>query len=165
MTTATLHTFRTNIDIPDKQRHEVIELLNQRLADAADLKSQTKYAHWNVKGMHFQQLHELFDEVAEHLEAHTDLIAERITALGGVARGTARQAAAYSSLPEYQLEAVEGEEHVSALVTRLGKYANETRAGIDTADRLGDKATADLLTEIVREADKDLWFLEAHLQQ
>lgn len=164
MTTATLHSFRTNIGLPEKQRHEVIELLNQRLADAADLKSQAKYAHWNVKGMHFQQLHELFDEVATHVEAHTDLIAERVTALGGVARGTARLAAANSSLPEYQLEAVDGEEHVSALVTRVAKYANEVRTGIDTAARLGDQGTADLLTEIVREADKDLWFLEAHLQ-
>ncbi len=164
MTTATQHSFRTNIDIPEKQRHELIDLLNQRLADAADLKSQIKYAHWNVKGMHFQQLHELFDEVAAHVEAHTDLIAERITALGGVAHGTARQAAAHSSLPEYQLEAVDGEEHLSAVITRVAKYANAVRGGIDSASRLGDQATADLFTEVVREADKDLWFLEAHLQ-
>ncbi|HTK94394.1 MAG TPA: DNA starvation/stationary phase protection protein Dps [Terriglobales bacterium] len=165
MTTATVHSFRTNIDIPEKQRHELIELLNRRLADAADLKSQIKYAHWNVKGMHFQQLHELFDEVAAHVEAHTDLIAERITALGGVAHGTARQAAENSSLPEYQLDAVDGEEHVSAVVTRLAKYANAVRNGIDAAGRLADQATADLFTEVVREADKDLWFLEAHLQK
>ena len=165
MTTATHHIFRTNIDIPERQRQEVVELLNQRLADAADLRSQTKYAHWNVKGMHFQQLHELFDAIAAHLEAHIDLIAERITALGGTARGTVRQAAASSNLPEYQLEAIDGEEHVSALATRLGKFANEVRAAIDDADRQNDKATADLLTEVVREADKDLWFLEAHLQR
>jgi starvation-inducible DNA-binding protein len=165
MTIATQHSFRTNIDIPEKQRHELIDVLNARLADAADLKSQIKYAHWNVKGMHFQQLHELFDEVAAHVEAHTDLIAERITALGGVAHGTARQAAANSSLPEYQLDAVDGEEHVSAVVARVAKYANAVRNGIDAASRLSDQATADLFTEVVREADKDLWFLEAHLQK
>jgi starvation-inducible DNA-binding protein len=165
MTTATQHSFRTNIDIPEKQRHELIDILNARLADAADLKSQLKYAHWNVKGMHFQQLHELFDSVAAHVEAHVDLIAERITALGGVAHGTLRQAAASSSLPEYHLEAVDGEEHLSAIVARVAKYANAVRHGIDDAGRQGDQATADLFTEVVREADKDLWFLEAHLQK
>jgi DNA-binding ferritin-like protein len=32
------------------------------------------------------------------------------------------------------------------------------------AHQLGDDGTGDLLTEIVRQADKDLWLLEAHLQ-
>jgi starvation-inducible DNA-binding protein len=165
MTTATLHSFRTNIDIAENHRHDLIAILNQRLADAADLKSQIKYAHWNVKGMHFQQLHELFDAVATHIEAQVDTIAERITALGGVAHGTVRQAAATSTLPEYQVDATDGEEHLSAVIARVAKYVNAARHDIDQAARLGDQATADLFTEIVRDTDKDLWFLEAHLQK
>ncbi len=165
MTTATQHSFRTNIDIPETHRHDLIDALNARLADAADLKSQVKYAHWNVKGMHFQQLHELFDEVATHIDAQVDTIAERITALGGIAHGTARQAAANSTLPEYQLSAVDGEEHLSAVIARVAKYVNNVRRDIDQASRLGDQATADLFTEIACDTDKDLWFLEAHLQK
>ncbi len=157
-------TFHTSIDIPEKKRQEIIDLLNARLADTLDLKTQAKQAHWNVKGREFFQLHELFDSVATHLEAHSDLIAERVTVLGGTALGTARIAAAASSLPEYDLDATKGEEHVRALVQRLAKLAAGVRKGIDQANDLGDLATADLFTEIVRDADKDLWFLEAHLQ-
>lgn len=156
--------FPTSIDIPEKKRQEVIDLLNARLADTLDLKTQAKQAHWNVKGKEFFQLHELFDSVATHLEEATDLIAERVTALGGTALGTARIAAAASSLPEYDLDAVKGEEHVKALVQRLSKLATGVRKAIDQAGELGDQGTADLFTQVVREADKDLWFLEAHLQ-
>lgn len=164
MPTATHASFRTSVDLPETKRQEVIALLNARLADTIDLKTQAKQAHWNVKGKDFFQLHELFDQVAAHLEAHSDLIAERVTALGGAALGTARLAAANSVIKEYDLEAVDGPEHVRALSERLAKLANGARAAIDTASQLGDQGTADLFTEIVRAADKDLWFLEAHLQ-
>ena len=86
--------FATRIDIPADQRTRLVSLLNQRLADSFDLMSQTKFAHWNVKGPNFISLHKLFDELAELLEGHVDEIAERATALGGVAMGTVRQAAA-----------------------------------------------------------------------
>jgi starvation-inducible DNA-binding protein len=166
MATATQNkTFRTSVNLKDNTRQEIIQLLNARLADTLDLKLQTKHAHWNVKGSDFIQLHELFDDVAAHLEAHSDLIAERITAIGGVANGTTRQAAAASSIPEYDLNAVDGLAHVAALVERLSKLTNQARGDIDRADDLGDKGTSDLLTQIVRDADKDLWFLEAHLQR
>lgn len=92
------------------------------------------------------------------------MLAERATALGGVANGTARQAAANSQLPEYPLAAVTGEEHVHAVVERLAKFARLVRGDIEQTTRLGDQSTADLLTEISRETDKDLWLVEAHLQ-
>ena len=155
--------FKTSIDIPERRRVELIALLNARLADTLDLKLQTKHAHWNVKGPEFQHLHELFDQIAARLEAHSDTIAERVTALGGTANGTARQIAAASSLAEYDLHATAGAEHVRALVARLSRLGAGVRAAIDESTRLGDLATADLFTEIARAADKDLWFLEAHL--
>ncbi|MGE0407256.1 MAG: DNA starvation/stationary phase protection protein Dps [Candidatus Korobacteraceae bacterium] len=166
MTTATQNRlFRTGVHLPEAKRQQLIELLNARLADASDLKTQTKFAHWNVKGTDFFQLHELFDTIATHLEAHVDLIAERVTALGGVANGTARQAASTSSIPEYDLHATTGEEHVRALTERLGVWAAAVRKSIKSADEAGDIATSDLLTEILREAEKDLWFVEAHIQR
>jgi starvation-inducible DNA-binding protein len=155
--------FKTSLDIPEKRRAELIALLNARLADTLDLKLQTKHAHWNVKGAQFQQLHELFDAIAGRLEEHSDLIAERVTALGGTANGTTRQVAAASALAEYDLDATAGTEHVKALASRLARLAAAVRAAIEESTRLGDLSTADLFTEISRAADKDLWFLEAHL--
>ena len=165
MATATTEVrFSSSVKLSEDTKSKVIEILNARLADTVDLKTQVKHAHWNVKGIHFFQLHELFDSIAAHLEDQSDLIAERVTQLGGVASGTARQAAADSTINEYDFNAVKGEDHVRALVQRLGTLANAARKAIDDTGKLGDQATADVFTEITRAADKDLWFLEAHLQ-
>jgi starvation-inducible DNA-binding protein len=156
--------FISGVAFSKDTKSKLIDLLNARLADTIDLKTQIKHAHWNVKGAQFHQLHLLFDDVASHVDEAADLIAERAVQLGGIAHGTARIAAATSAIPEYDLNAVDGHDHLKALVARLGKLANASRDAIDEADKLGDKATSDIFTEIVRAADKDLWFLEAHLQ-
>ena len=85
--TATLNraTFTSKIDFTQTQRDELVRLLNQQLADTADLHSQAKQAHWNVKGMNFYSLHLLFDQLALSIEPYIDTLAERITTLGGVA--------------------------------------------------------------------------------
>ena len=155
--------YSTRIDLAEDIRVKAIETLNQTLAATLDLKTQTKQAHWNVKGMNFYQLHLLFDEMATELEEYVDMVAERITALGGVAMGTARIAAADSIIPEYALDAVTGAEHIDALADRYAKYAKHLRDKIDATDEIGDADTADLYTEISRTIDKRLWFLEAHL--
>src|SRR3954467_9194113 len=107
--------FKTKNDIPETTRVKVVELLNARLADAIDLQTQTKQAHWNVKGPAFIALHELFDKVNEDAEDYVDEIAERAVQLGGVAEGTARVVAKRSSLAEYPVAAVDGRDHVRAL--------------------------------------------------
>lgn len=156
-------TFKTKNDLAPEVRKKAIDLLNQHLADASDLYSQTKQAHWNVKGMHFYQLHLLFDTLADAVEEYIDLIAERATALGGTALGTVRMAAASSRLPEFPLTAVDGQQSVEALVARFAGLAKTSRAAIDAASDFGDADTADLFTEVSRGLDKHLWFLETHL--
>ncbi|HUR36969.1 MAG TPA: DNA starvation/stationary phase protection protein Dps [Terriglobales bacterium] len=157
--------FDSSINIDEGTRSQVIGILNQRLADVIDVQYQAKFAHWNVKGKDFYQLHLLFDTIAEHLEEAADSIAERITALGGRANGTIRQSAANSSVPEYDTELIEGMAHVSALAERLATVANAGRDTAEETDELGDMVTSDLFTEIVGIADKDLYFLESHLQR
>src|SRR3989454_8101941 len=92
--------YETENDISQNRRVEISALLNQHLADALDLQTQMKQAHWNVKGPHFIGLHELFDKIDEAVEAYVDLIAERIVRLGGIAEGTAPVGAARSRVGE-----------------------------------------------------------------
>ena len=156
--------FKTKNDIPEATRVKVVELLNARLADCIDLQTQTKQAHWNVKGPNFIALHELFDQINEDVEDYVDDIAERAVQLGGIAEGTARMVAKRSSLAEYPAMAVDGRSHVEALSSALAAFGAAARKGIDQANELGDLDTADLFTEISRGIDKWLWFVEAHLQ-
>jgi starvation-inducible DNA-binding protein len=156
--------YETMNDLPKPARIALIQLMNQRLADAVDLQSQVKQAHWNVKGPSFIALHELFDDVDEAVESYVDLIAERIVQLGGVAEGTVRVSASRTRLPEYPLAIAEGMAHVEALARALSSFGESARATIDEAAALDDADTADIFTEISRGLDKWLWFVEAHSQ-
>jgi len=105
---ATTKMFKTQNDIPTATRREMITMLNQELADMSDLYSQTKQAHWNVKGEQFISLHKLFDEFAAALTDYVDDIAERAVQLGGTAMGTNRMSAAETRLKEYPSAAMAG---------------------------------------------------------
>jgi len=156
--------YSTKNDLPEATRVEAIGLLNQRLADAVDLKTQCKQAHWNVKGPAFIALHKLFDDINGAVEEYGDLLAERVVQLGGVAEGTVGVVANRSTLLDYPLALTTGAEHVAALSDALAAFGRTTRIGIEEMNELGDADSADVLTEISRGVDKWLWFVEAHQQ-
>jgi len=156
-------TYTSRLDLPRAVAKATIELLQARLVDAIDLETQLKHAHWNVRGKDFLQLHQLFDGIHTIVEEFVDTIAERIAALGGVADGRIATVAATTSLYEYPLEARGGEAHLKAVAGSLAEFGKLVRADIDAAAAAGDQDTSDLFTGLSRETDKQLWFVEAHL--
>jgi starvation-inducible DNA-binding protein len=156
--------YETHNDLSLTIRTRMVELLNARLADAIDLRTQLKVAHWNVKGAQFIALHKLFDEIVDDADEYVDTLAERAVQLGGVADGTARQVAGRSSLDEYSATGG-GREHVHAVADVLAAFGRLAREGIDLAAAAKDQDTADIFTEISRGTDKWLWMVEAHRQE
>ena len=156
--------YTTKNDLAEASRAKLVELLNARLADAIDLQTQMKQAHWNVKGPNFIALHELFDKINEDVEDYVDLIAERVVQLGDIALGSARSVAQRSQLKEYPLAISSGRDHVEAVASALATFGKAARAAIDASDELRDKDSADIFTEVSRGVDKWLWFVESHLQ-
>ncbi|NJM70978.1 MAG: DNA starvation/stationary phase protection protein Dps [Scytonema sp. RU_4_4] len=156
---------------PDTTRHsttlevqaQLIDILNQTLATTVDLKTQVKQARWNVKSMNIDLFQELFHEIATELEVYINLLAQRVTTLGGLARGTARAAVKNSVLPEYPFHITEGQEHIASLAERLSIYGSLLWENIDRTAILGDAETAYLYAEISRVIDKRLWFLDEQL--
>ena len=158
-------TYSTHNNLKPAAKAVVIKLLNARLADAIDLALLTKQAHWNIKGPQFIALHEMFDGFRTEVDGHVDTMAERVVQLGGTALGTTQVVARASTLAPYPTGVTSTRDHLDALIERYASVANATRAAIDTADRAGDKDSADILTGVSRGLDKALWFLEAHVQE
>ncbi len=156
--------FRSPSPLPEAARARLSESLNARLADGLDLHSQIKVAHWNIKGPNFSSLHPLFETFAVSLANHNDAIAERAVTLGGRAYGTARHVAANSKLPEYPQETSRDLEHVKLLAERIEGYLGGLRETRKQGEQDGDTDTVDLLTGIVSEFEKHVWFLRASLE-
>lgn len=156
--------FQTSNRLDEANRAKVVDELNLVMADTVDLRSQTKHAHWNVMGVHFFQLHELFDLIAEPLPAFVDVMAERITQLGGYATGTLRMAAAATRLPEMPEDALTGEQFLQELISRYALMSENLVEAIEkTEQEWEDPVTSDLLQEVSQHVDKSLYFLERHL--
>lgn len=156
---------RTRVALPENTRAAMGMILNERLADFLDLERQAKQAHWNVRGPRFQPLHELFDATAALAVGWADDIAERAVQLGCVAEGTLQAVAARSELPPCPLNVDSADEWVHVIAEALAYCANAARADIKEASAAEDDITADLLTRVTGEADKQLWFVEAHLEE
>ncbi len=159
-----MQSYQTHNDLSSNAKSISIGVLNDRLADAIDLALLTKQAHWNIKGPQFIALHEMIDGFRTELDGHIDTMAERVVQLGGTALGTTQVVAHSTTLAPYPTDIYAANDHLVALVERYEKVASAVRGAIDKTDDAGDVDTADLFTAFSRALDKNLWFLEAHLQ-
>ncbi len=151
----------SRVALPEEKREEMIKHLNMALAMSVDLSLQVKQAHWNIKGPQFFARHELFDRLAVHLREVSDSFAERAATLGGYAEGTVRLAAERSQLPEYDMRARDGRQHIIALVDRYARYTAFLRNTLNELE--DDLVSQDLVIETLRTAELDQWFLESHI--
>ena len=160
---ARLH--KTNNDTKNNAKAVSMEVLQARMADGIDLALVTKQAHWNLKGPQFIGIHLMLDGFRDEIDEWVDMMAERITQLGGTARGTVQEVNRETKLKPYPTDIYAIADHLHALIERYSATANAIRQNIDDTDDAGDAGTADLLTEVSRGLDKQLWFLEAHTQE
>jgi starvation-inducible DNA-binding protein len=146
------------------ERSTLIPLINKQLADTVDLRSQTRQAHFNVRGPYVQALSSLFDGLARELRRFADLIAKRLRSMGGHPAVTVRSVARESNLRNYPLDALDAHEHLEALLSSYSRYELDTRNNMNAAQEIGDSETAKLLQLILISTERNLWFLEAYLE-
>lgn len=154
----------TKNDIEAGTRQKVVDILQQRVADGADLFYAARTAHFNVKGPSFGALHELFEKIYHFVDESVDEMAERAVQLGGQMHTTLRQMATRSVLEDYPTDLRDGLGHCEALSDRLAHFGKLIRENVDEAEEAGDKDTSDMLIDISREIDKFVWMVDAHTQ-
>jgi starvation-inducible DNA-binding protein len=157
----TLH--ETKNPLPQQARQELADMLNGLLASSIDLRLRAKQAHWNLKGPSFIGLHELFDSVAEDVNAGSDDIAERVVQLGGQAYGTVQAVASHTMFDSYDKEATDQMKHVETFTADLATFIGRVNEATERAGEL-DPLTEDLLVEVGRTLGLRLYFLESHLK-
>ena len=136
----------TTDNLSERTRGLLIKLCNDRLADAVDLQLQCKHAYWNTPDPNLKTLRETFDELNESVEDYIDRIAERAVEIGGVANSTERVLATWWHLlcsPDAVCR-----NHARVIATALESFVEVLRQTTDTANELGDFASAEMFTEI-----------------
>jgi starvation-inducible DNA-binding protein len=144
------------------RRHEVARELQATLVELVDLSLLGKQLHWNICGRPFKPLHEHLDEVVESWRELSDTVAERAVAVGVSPDGQAATVSADSEIAPIVVGALDTDDALDLLVPRLAATAERIRARMD---RLADfdLASQDVLVEVVRELEKQLWMLRSSL--
>lgn len=155
---------KPNLGLSGKARDAVLEVLGRLLADEHVLYVKTRNFHWNVTGLDFGSLHELFETQYEALGETIDEVAERIRMLGGVAPGSMKEFLKLTRLDEQPGGKLEAEKMIAALLSDHEAVARALREGIEVAAGAGDAATDDFLTGLLADHEKTAWMLRAHLE-
>lgn len=137
------------------------EALQATLVGLIDLSLQAKQAHWNVVGPTFKPVHEFLDEMTNEYRDWYDIVAERLTAVGGAPDGRVATVAGSTPLPALPAGPITDKAALAAFDDRVTIVAAEVRRRAEELSE-HDVATQDVLIEILRGLEKQRWLLRAH---
>ncbi|MGG3283083.1 Dps family protein [Paenibacillus solani] len=142
--------------------NELQQILNTQVANWSLLGVKLHHYHWFVTGPQFYVLHEKFEEFYNTAADYVDELAERLLAIGGKPAASMAQYLKTATIQEASDEKT-AEQMVKQLVADFEQLAGEMKSGIEAAAQEGDDATADMLTGMVSDVQKNAWMLNAFL--
>lgn len=141
-----------------------INLLAIVLSDEMTLYIKTRKFHWNVAGESFMEMHKLFESQYTELETVIDIVAERISKLGGKTIGTMNEFTLLTRIIEHPNKYPVQRAMISELLSDHEILITELRKDIDLcADENHDAGTADMLTGILQQHESIAWILRRYL--
>jgi starvation-inducible DNA-binding protein len=140
----------------------VAQFLAPVVTDLTALYVDGKQAHWHVRGINFQAVHELLDEVVDHAREYADTAAERVVALGLPLDVRIQTVGAKATTPAMSAGFQQSDTVIAEVIASIDATLASVRTAIDELGEL-DAASQDVAIEIARGLEKDRWFLFAHL--
>lgn len=150
------------VTLSNDARTVIADALNQSVAETAVTTMLAQNFHWNVTGMAFGPLHDLFQTIYEdHFVAQDDL-AERVKALDAHAEGTLAGMIKRSKVSEHDGHATDKEMIKSMQIAQETLAGTLGEAGAIAAEN-GDTLTEDLCIARGQVHEKFAWLLRSHL--
>lgn len=166
MTTKPMVTATIDIGLSASNTQGLISILSRVLADEHVLYMRLRNYHWNVVGMAFGPLHEMFQEQYEDLADEIDEIAERIRMIGGISPGTMTEFLQLATLTERPGDLPNDQTMVAHLVADHEAIIRNLRRDVRASDeQYDDVGTSDFLTGLMEKHEKMAWLLRAHIEQ
>ena len=150
------------IGIETHQADQLVEKLNDLLANYMVFYQNTRGLHWNIKGSKFFELHLKFEELYNNLLLKVDEVAERILTLGGVPVHTIDDYTQASSIKALK-NVSQSAEAVKSLLDAFQILILKQRELLDLAADANDEGTNALMSDYIREQEKMVWMYSAYM--
>ena len=149
-------------DLSKDARDETGQLLQLTLVELVELSLIGKQLHWNIQGQGFRDFHLHLDELVDEWRELSDTVAERAVAISVPADGRASTVVEQSELEPVEAGTISVPNAVAVLTERVASADAHIR---ERCNRLGetDLASQDVLIEVTRAIEKQLWMLRSQL--
>jgi len=150
------------LGLPEKETQENVERLNVLLANFQVYYQNLRGLHWNIRGKRFFELHVKFEELYNQAQLRIDEIAERILTLGGTPLHTF---ADYMELNKLEVgkNVTSDEKAVQLIIESLAGLLTIEREILETSDQISDEGTNSMMSDLIKEQEKDIWMMRAFL--
>lgn len=147
-----------------KQSGELQRLLNEQLANLAVAYVKLHHFHWYVKGMHFQVMHEKFEELYNAVTQMMDELAERMLAIGLRPASTMKDYLSLTKLHEGGAGDESAEQMLQMVSSDFKQMIQVLQLAVAHAEeKENDAVTADLLNGHIKTLQKQVWMLNASI--
>jgi starvation-inducible DNA-binding protein len=153
---------KNNIGLDQKKSKELVDMLNDLLANYQMFYQNLRGFHWNIKGKNFFELHLKFEELYEDAVIKIDEIAERVLTLQGVPLHTFEDYLKQAEIDSFKQDKV-GSESVRIVIDNFSTLIAKERAILTKAGDAEDEGTASQMSDYITETEKTLWMLNAYM--
>ena len=141
---------------------EMINKLNEFLADLNVFYRKLQNYHWNVKGKDFFVLHEKLEEYYDKINEEIDEIAEHILTLDKQPLGNMKDYLEKTCIEEAKNAKIEGEIVLDKVLKDYETLLQKAMTIKKLADEHHIYATSSLIDEYILEYSKIIWMLKQH---
>lgn len=121
------------------------------------------FFHWNVEGINFRELHDLFGTIYEEVYGSIDDFAEKIRSLGSYAPGSNSRFSVLSQI-EDETNVIPAEQMVLELLQDSENMVKILKRVYDIAEAQGEHGFSNFLAERMDAHRKHSWQLRATLK-
>ena len=121
------------------------------------------FFHWNVEGIHFQELHSLFETIYTEVYGTVDEFAEKIRSLGAYAPGSNSRFNMLSYIDD-ETQVIPPDAMVAELLSDSDNMVLILKRVYDIAEREGEHGFSNFLAERMDAFRKHAWMLRSTLK-
>ncbi|MCD8916215.1 MULTISPECIES: Dps family protein [Staphylococcus] len=143
-------------------KQDVVDVLNEQVANWTVLYTKIHNFHWFVKGPHFFSLHVKFEELYNEASEHIDELAERILAIGGSPVATMKKSLDAAIVDEAETEKT-AEDMVASISKDFTNISEQLEKSISVAGDAEDDVSQDMLIALQTSVDKHNWMFQSFL--
>ncbi len=156
-------TTKNQIGLDKAKSKQLVNNLNNLLANYMMFYQNTRGLHWNIKGEKFFELHLKFEELYTNLLLKVDEVAERILTLGAIPLHTFDD---YKSTAKIVIvkNVSDGKQGVQTILEAFQILIIEQRELLNLSANAGDEGTNALMSDYIREQEKLVWMYSAYLK-